>query len=193
MDIEMDRFSTQRCDNSTLAIQRYLHSFDKVRQLSLQILRVLNEDQRTAHRERVNANRNPIRYKPGDIVTVRIQKQSDKDSGTVEKLEFNSRGPFKVIEYLGHGSYRLRPFQKPNAATRQHKGIDLHPIPPSIDYRYLNQHRAPILHPLRKSMGIDSYNHLWLGENDTTPRQTDHSFPEPFVTNATNDNILSIS
>lgn len=57
--------------------------------------------------------------------------------------------------------------------------------------RFLNQDRAPVLHPLKTSLGIDSYNHLWLG-GAALPNPS-ASNRQPWVTDARNPHFPTVS
>ena len=187
------------CDDAALSVQRYLTNSDGNSQLSRRILAILNDDRRTAHRERINASRTEITFQVGDIVTARVQTQSNSSKGTVGKLTYKARGPFRVVEVLGHGSYRVQPYKDSDAPLLQYKGSCLFPLPPSIrpchpldtlDYRFLNQDRTPVLHPLRNALGIDSYNHLWLGGDP--PHNPSSPDRQPWVVNATNPHFPAV-
>ena len=64
--------------NSGQAALDYLKLTDSSRHFSSSILKILIEDRRTAHAERINNNRNVVVLEPGDIVMARTAIQSNK-------------------------------------------------------------------------------------------------------------------
>jgi len=96
---------------------------------------------------------------------------------------------------------KVKPFGRPDLAARAYKTDQLRKLPPSIqpcspldtvDFRYLNLDRAPILHPYQTSLGISSYNHLWLDQDSVPEANNDSQTPEPFAVSATNENFISM-
>jgi hypothetical protein len=171
LDVALDALP-QPTDDPALSLQRFLAAADSTTQTSRRLLLILNDERRSIQRERINERRTEVIFAVGDIVTARVQIQSDKSKGRVGKLAYRARGPFIVVTCKGHGSYLVRRFDDPNAPLLSYKSSQLSALPPTIrpchpldtiDYRYLNQDRAPVLHPHKHSLGIDSYNHLWLG------------------------------
>lgn len=201
MDVDLDQLPHLLEDNTAEAINRFISMIDPARQISRLIVQWLNDDRRAEHRERVNATRKPISFQQGNCVSIRVQHQSNASTNRVQKLEWDAKGPFAIVEVLGHDAYKVQPFGRPDLATRTYKTDQLRKLPPSIqpcspldtvDFRYLNLDRAPVLHPYQASLGISSYNHLWL-DNDTTLTVNDDSqMPEPFSVTATNDHFVTL-
>ena len=200
MDIDLEKLPKLIGPDSATAVHRYLHGIAQQRETSRFIVKCLNDDRRAAHRERVNATRRPISFQVGDFVTVRVQHQSQASTNRVKKLEWDAKGPFEITKVHGHDSYEVRPYQRPDLAPRTYKTDQLRQLPPSIqpcspldtiDHRYLNIDRAPILHPYRASLGISSYNHLWLDEKPPI-HPDDTSTTEPLAVSATNPHFPPI-
>ena len=187
IEISMDDLP-EPVDDSALSVQRYLSSISEDHALSQEILKLLVEDRRTVHRERINESRTPRTFQVGDKVAVGVQVQSDASKGQVGKLVYDFKGPYVVVNAPGHDSYDVRRLDQPDGAIRHLKGSSLLPMPPklepcypidSIDYRFLNQDRTPVLNPLKDSLGIDSYNYLWL-ESETPPAPSSDD-PQPAI------------
>lgn len=201
MDADLDELPPLLGSDTASAIHRFIFTLDESRQTSRLIIQWINEDRRAAHRERVNATRHQVTFQQGDCVSVRVQHQSNTATNRVSKLEWDVRGPFEVTAVLGHDAYEVRPLGQPNKASRIYKTDQLRKLPPSIqpcnpldtvDFRYLNLDRAPIRHPYRETLGISSYNHLWLGEKPPATLPHDSNLSPPFATKATNDAFVSL-
>ena len=80
--------------NSGQAALDYLKLTDSSRHFSSSILKILIEDRRIAHAERINNNRNIVVFEPGDIVTARTATQSDKQKEQVAMLCYAVRGSY---------------------------------------------------------------------------------------------------
>jgi flagellar basal body L-ring protein FlgH len=66
-------------------------------------------------REKINEGRHIIQYKVNDVVTVRVQVQSDASRGRVAKMMYKSKGPFVVKSSFHNGSYMLQRWNKPDS------------------------------------------------------------------------------
>jgi hypothetical protein len=88
---------------------------------------------RAANREYQNAQiNNPKEFKFGDILFTNVQVQSKKSSGTVQKLAYTKRGPYKIIKDYNSGSYELQPTVGRSRATIKKHRSDLHLSPQSL-------------------------------------------------------------
>ena len=201
MDVDLEQLPHLLGNDTAEAINRFISQIDPARQNSQRIVQWLNDDRHAAHRERINANRKPISFQQGDCVTVRVQHQSNAATNRVKKLEWDAKGPFEITEALGHDAYKVKPFGRPDLAARTYKTDQLRKLPPSIqpcspldtiNFQYLNLFRAPILHPYQTSLGISSYNHLWLDQDSVLETNNDSHIPEPFAVTATNENFISM-
>ena len=157
--------------NSGQSALDYLKLTDSSRHFSSSILKILIEDRRTAHAERINNNRNIIVLEPGDIVMARTAIQSNKQKGKVAKLCYAVRGPYQIIRTTGRGSYFVHKLHKPDSPELKFMAYDSYPLPPSLkpcepvdttDTRYLNQSHTPITNPLKKALNIELYNEKWF-------------------------------
>ena len=158
--------------NSGQAALDYLKLTDFSRNFSLSILKIIIEDRRTAHTERINNNRNVVVLEPGDIVMARTAIQSNKQKGKVAKLFFAVRGLYQIIRRTtGHGSYFFRKLHRPDSPELKFMAYDLYPLPPFLkpcqsvdttDTRYLNQSHTHITNLLKKALHIKLYNEKWF-------------------------------
>eukprot|EP00978_Attheya_sp_CCMP212_P032427 scaffold126525_cov63-Attheya_sp.AAC.1 len=74
-----------------------------------EIYTLLISEHRAMHREYRNAQINHVRkFNTGDIVFMNVQVQSKRISGTVAKLAYIRRGPYKVVQEFKSGSYELQ-------------------------------------------------------------------------------------
>ena len=169
-------------DNKQLL--QYLRDTSSESTWATAILQILIEDRREQHRLRHNLNKTSQHLKVGDVVRAHIQVNSQSETGTVKKLSYRSRGPFVITSDKGHGSFKVKPYNKPDGAPRTYKGVDLYPLPPAIfpsnpldaaDQRYLNYKHAPLTSPLHQTLNIESYNDMWF---DTPPPTTPSKTPD---------------
>ena len=153
--------------NSGQAALDFFKLTDSSRHFSSSILKILIEDRRTAHAERINNNRNVVDLEPGHIIMARTAIQSNKRKEKFAKLCYAVRGPYQIIRTTGHGSYFVQKLHRPDAPELKTMAYDLYPLPPALkpcepvdstDTRYLNQSHEPIANPLKKSLHIELYN-----------------------------------
>ena len=123
------------------------------------------------------------------MVRVAVQSQLAKDR--VAKLTYRLRGPYKIVEVIGHGAYHLRKFGKPESARLKYHAEDISMLPPAIrpvepldgpDLRYLNNSHALIPHPLKQAFDIKLYNEVWFSQpiNTVPPKLlSDVDVPAP--------------
>ena len=130
-------------------------------------MKILIEDKRTTHTERINNNHNVVVLEYGDIVMVRTAIQSNTHNEKVAKLCYAVRGHYQIIRTTCHGSYFVRKLHRLDSPELKFIVYDLYPLPPSLkpcelvdttDTRYLNQSHTPITNPLKKSLHIKLYN-----------------------------------
>ena len=96
-----------------------------------QICKLLIDEHRTQHRERIIALRpDPCVYGIGSFVFVRRVVKSDSKKNRVGKLEFAYTGPWEVIERLEGGSYKCRHSQ--SGKEDKFHASRLSPCPPEI-------------------------------------------------------------
>jgi hypothetical protein len=128
---------------------------------------LLISEHRAAHQEYRNSQiKFPRQFKLGDIVFTNVQIQSKKNMGTVGKLAYIKRGPYKIIESYKGGSYELAPLVGRFRATIKKHGSDLYLSPQSLnphqlvqssEQAYANLHKKTISSPY-KIIGLDGYN-----------------------------------
>ena len=192
IDIDLSALPQLTQNNAQSAVD-FLRLTDSNRRFSSAILKILIEDRRDAHAERVNNNKNIVTLVVGDIVMARTAVHSDASSNKVAKLSYQVRGPFRIVTCTGQGSYHVRKLFKPDSPTLKFMAVDLYPLPPSLkpcepvdssDTRYLNQSYSPIINPLRKALNIELYNETWFDKPPRTSKplfEYDHpalAFPE---------------
>ena len=68
------------------SVIEYLRLTDKDKVFATEVLKMLVEDRRTTHRERINNKRNVVTLQKGDIVMARREVMSNKDKDRVGKL-----------------------------------------------------------------------------------------------------------
>ena len=154
-------------------VAQYLRYLGSDVDFSRKLLAWIVDDRREQHRERVNEQRNLVKYKPGDIVMGRVAVQSKASRGVVGKLVYQSRGPFIVIEDAGRSTYKVRKYGKPNSPLSKFMAEDLYLLPPQIlpgeyidttDMRYMNFEFAPQNHPFTKTFDVEGYNTAWYDD-----------------------------
>jgi hypothetical protein len=115
--------------SSPAAVQSYAKDQATLLSASRDIYRVLIEEHRSWHREWVNSNRpDPRQYEIGDIVFARRATRSDAKKDRVGKLMYPMTGPWRVIEKLDGGSYRLEHCQSSGRFEKKHASM-LSPYP----------------------------------------------------------------
>ena len=158
-------------DEHNTALMQYLRDVSNDSKFSIAVLQILIEERRTAHRDRHNQQCKTAPFKVGDVVKAHVQVQSKSSIGQVGKLSYKARGPFQIIEDLGHGSYLVQRYNEPTASKRKYKATELYLLPPALFpadpldttyQRYLNYEHAPLQHPLQQALQIDLYNTKYL-------------------------------
>ena len=175
-------------DSDVFAVHSFLRLAQTSSQFAIETLRLLTEERRTYHRERVNETRSQQLFAKDDIVMVRVQVQSNIEADRVAKLSYRLRGPYSIISTLGNGAYLLQKVNQPNAPKLKYHTQDISLLPPAIrpvetldgpDTRYLNQSHAPIPNPLKTAFKIDLYDPLWLSKPaPTAPPQFPIDVPD---------------
>jgi hypothetical protein len=101
-------------------------------QFAEQVLRLLTEDHRAAHRARINDTHAPISYDVGDLVMATVQVQSDAKTSTVAKLSYRKRGPYVIVERTEHGAYMVRRHGHPDSPLICYHAQALSAPPPAL-------------------------------------------------------------
>lgn len=98
----------------------------------LEVEEILVEEQRSYHRELVNARRpDPHIYFVGDIVFARRALRSDSKQGIVDKLQYAFTGPWRVNAVLKGASYELVHCDIAKRIEKKHAS-DLSPYPAKL-------------------------------------------------------------
>ena len=176
-------------DQTNKELYGYLRDVSSQSKFAEEVIKILAEDRRKAHRDRHNNNKERQVFKVGDVVTARTIVQSKSENGTVEKLSYRSKGPFQVKEVLQGDSYLVQRYGDDSSATRKYKSIDLFLLPPVIyphdpldttDFRYLNFDNAPLVNPLQKNLNIEMYNDTYFSM-DGKKRMQEKGHPQTQV------------
>ena len=159
--------------NNAHTALNYLTFTNSHRHFAFSILKVLIEDRRTAHTERINNSKNIVLLKTGDIVMARTAIQSDLSKNKVAKLCYSVRGSFQIFRKTRRGSYFVWKHNKRDSPELKFMANYLYPPPPSLkpcdpinstDTHYLNQTHAPLVNPLNKFLYIELYNEKWFSK-----------------------------
>ena len=88
-------------ENNANAPLGYLKLTDSSRNLSFSVLKILIEDRRTAHDERIDNSKNNVVLHTGDIVMDLTAIQINLSKNKVAKLSYSTRVPFQIIRNIG--------------------------------------------------------------------------------------------
>ena len=180
-------------DGEQSRLHQYLRDVSNESKFAEGVLQILVEERRAAHNERNNQRYSKgyeSPFKVGDIVKAHVQVNSNAKTGTVKKLSYRARGPFKITKALGHNSFEVQKYGDPSSATRQYKGTELYLLPPAlfpsepldtIDQRYLNYDYAPVQSPLKKSMQIELYNTTYFQPRPPKTKSPHVNKPSTYV------------
>ena len=187
------------------AVSEYAVHMSQSTTFNQEILKLLVEERRAAHAERINESRQPVEYQVGDLVLARVQVQSNAATGTVAKLTYRTRGPFTILHHDHGGSYTCAKAGNPKGPTFKYHGSALSPVPPGLipfapidtpDFAYLNQDHAPSPSPLKHPFGIQQFNEVWFDPVASRPNMpTKFAYtiqPEFFVDLPTNDRFPAL-
>ena len=131
-----------------------------------EVYKILIDEHRRMHREYINARRpDPTIFQPGDIVWCRRQIQSNKKRQIVGKLRFKQTGPWKIMEKLKGGSYKLQLLNNEKRSDKKHASElsmfpqKLVPLPQlaGTDNTYSQIHKKLSDDPFSEA-GIKGYN-----------------------------------
>lgn len=165
-------------DKSNNALYNYLRDVSTESTFAISILQILIEERRLMHQTRLNKTLTASSLKVNDIVKAHVQVQSNSATGTVEKLSYKARGPFRITASLGFDSFEVQDYHNPSGAKRKYKSTELYILPPSLypcepldtmDHRYLHYEHAPTVSPLLQPLHIEAYNQEWFDTKPTLP------------------------
>ena len=104
IDIDLSALPKLTQNNVQSAVE-FLRLTNSNRRFSSYLLKMLIEDRREFHAERVNNNKNIVELVVGDIVVVGTALQSDSSTNKVAILSYQVRGSFRIVTCTGRGSY----------------------------------------------------------------------------------------
>jgi hypothetical protein len=175
-DLSLCPTPTPTTDQAT-DVHAFLRLASPTTQFAEQVLRLLTEDRRAAHRAHINDTRSPISYDVGDLVMATVQVQSDAKTSTVAKLSYRKRGPYVIVDRTEHGAYMVRLHGHPDSPLIRYHAQALSALPPALlpctpidtpDFHYLNHSHSPIPHPLKSTFNIQVYNNVWFSADPAT-------------------------
>ena len=132
-----------------------------------EMLRILNEERREYHRQLKNQGRSMKKFAPGELVLVRKQVNTTHEQGPA-KARLKARGPYRVIEEVRPGTYRVQ--RLPGTRGKGRRGrivkeaaarmeripspLVVHKTTKSIDTRLATYRHAMIDNPLEHTIGL---------------------------------------
>jgi hypothetical protein len=134
-----------------------------------ELLKILNNERRERHRKLKNQTRQERKFNPGELVIVRKQVRSKASEGRPEKLVLKPKGPYRVLEKAGEGSYwvqkipvlqginRRKGKRQKEAAMRMEKipsSLVIHKRIDTMDTRFAKMKRDLIDNPLEQNLGF---------------------------------------
>ena len=132
-----------------------------------EVLKLLVQERREHHRQLKNEGRSMKTFSPGDLVIVKKQVQTTQEKGPA-KARMQARGPYRVLEQLKPGTYRIQRLPgvkgagrrgrvvKESAArlTRIPSTLVVHKPTEGIDTRLATYRHAIIDNPLENILGL---------------------------------------
>jgi hypothetical protein len=169
-------------DTTSATKQQYHEVLKDLLKNCREVYKTLIEEHRCMHREYVNSRRpDPTIFQVDDLVWNRRQIQSSSKRGIVGKLRFKQTGPWKVIEKLNGGSYKLQLCSNSKRIDKKHASeLSLFPkklIPfPQLagpDHEFSKIHKKLDDNPFSEA-GLNSYNGYDLAQpwQLTNPRNS---------------------
>ena len=132
-----------------------------------EILKTLVDDRREHHRQLKNDGRTMKTFAPGDLVLVKKQTQTTDEKGPA-KARMQARGPYRVLEQLKPGTYRIQRLPAVKGAGRRGRVVKesaarltripstlvLHKPTDGIDTRLATYRHAIVDNPLENILGL---------------------------------------
>ena len=153
--------------NPSESVAQYLRYLQRDVPFPHELLSYLVEDIQLIHRKQVNKKWQLVTCKPWDIVMVNVAVQSEWSSGRVEKLIYQSKGPFIIIENTGFSAYKVRRDGNVSSTVQKFMTYDLYMLPSVIllfehisipNMWYSNSNYALVNHPFHNTLDIETYN-----------------------------------
>ena len=110
----------------------YLYLTDSNRVFASVVLKILVDDQRAGHAERINNSRNIVTMHPSDLVMAPTVVQSNKVKDEVTKLWYIVRNPFQNIRGTRRGNYIVWKLNKSDSPEFKSISEDLYILPFSL-------------------------------------------------------------
>jgi hypothetical protein len=152
-----------------------------------ELLKLLNDLRRERHRDLKHQKRTNARiFNPGELVIVRKQRKSNARDGQPEKLALKAKGPYRVLEEAGQGSYWvqklpvLQGINRRKGKRRREAAFRLERIPSSVvihkrldsaDTRFAQLENELIRNPLEQNLGFFDF-----GRFHKAAANADHAF-----------------
>lgn len=132
-----------------------------------ELLKILVDDRREHHRMLKNEGRKMKTFAPGDLVIVKKQVQTSQEKGPA-KARMTTRGPYRVIEQVKPGTYRVQRLPGIQGAGRRGKIVKesaarltkipstlvIHKPTAGIDTRLATYRHAMVDNPLETVLGL---------------------------------------
>ena len=132
-----------------------------------EVLKILIEERREHHRNLKNEGRNMKTFAPGDLVIIKKQVQTTKEHGP-EKARMHARGPYRIIEQVKPGTYRVQKLPGTQGAGRRGRitkesaarltkipsTLVIHKPTTGIDTRLATYRHAIVDNPLENILGL---------------------------------------
>ena len=132
-----------------------------------EVLKILIEERREHHRKLKNEGRKMKTFAPGDIVIIKKQVQTTQENGPA-KARMHARGPYRVIEQIKPGTYRVQKLPGIRGAGRRGKitkesaarltkipsTLVIHRPTAGIDTRLATYRHAIVDNPLENILGL---------------------------------------
>jgi hypothetical protein len=132
-----------------------------------ELLKIFIEERREHHRRLKNEGHNMKSFAPGDLVIVKKQVQTSQEKGPA-KARMSARGPYRVIEQVKPGTYRVQRLPGIQGAGRRGKIVKesaarltripstlvIHKPTAGIDTRLATYRHAMVDNPLEKVLGL---------------------------------------
>jgi hypothetical protein len=151
--------------NHASAVNKYLEITGCNSVFFRDVLKLLLEERRMVHRERINERKHVC------IVTARMQLKSQASAGRVIELMYKPKRPFIMKDVLYNGRYMLQRWNSPESVTLKFLGLELSLPPPCIQpcdpldtpyLRYLNQSHGLLVNPLHNALDVKLLNEQWF-------------------------------
>jgi hypothetical protein len=120
-DMFLQQVQSNNPDQRVFALHEFLRLGHSQSKFAIEILRILTEDRRIYHAERINELRQPRVFQVGDVVTVRVQMHSNASEDKVAKISYRRRGPYEIVRADGNGAYIMKKLGATDDSTKRTK------------------------------------------------------------------------